>query len=75
MLVARTRAVREDADAWVVFTGDPGKLLSWSIVGPGTLSNMSTVTDENGIGRALYTPGAGSAGSVATISVRYRSAA
>lgn len=72
MLTPRTRTVVEDADLWIVFTGPPNKTVHWTLVGPGVLSYSSMATDVNGVAKVKYTPGVGSAGEVATISVTYR---
>lgn len=75
MLVARSGAVRVDATVWITLTTSlPNKQLSWSILGSGTLSNMSAATDANGIGKAMYTPDPGTEGSSVTIKVTYRNA-
>ena len=72
MLVSRSPAVREDADALIVFTGEPNKVLTWSVIGPGVLSNIDQYSDSSGVATALFSPEAGDAGQTTTIRVSYR---
>lgn len=64
-------AVAHDSSCLVTFTGQPFKVVTWSLTGSGSLTILTGVTDANGVAVAKYTPG--TLGDTPTVSVTYAS--
>ena len=66
---AYPQQVRVDATALIVFTGPPGRSVTWSLSGTGTLTAITSSTDAQGRAYAQYTPG--DIGSTPQVSATY----
>lgn len=53
----------------IVLNGPPNRAVTWSLVGPGTLTPITNATDAQGRAAAKYVPGA--AGDMPEVSATY----
>lgn len=56
-LTVHPARVAADASSLVVYNGAPYKSIAWSLTGGGTLTVLSTMTNESGAASAVYHPG------------------
>lgn len=64
-LTALPQILRADATALLLYQGPAHRSVSWSLIGPGTVTALSPCTDATGRAFARYTPAAGGEGQVA----------
>lgn len=67
-LSASTQQVHADGTALLTYQGTPNRTVVWTLLGSGTLTPLSPVTDPTGMAGAVYTPGR--VGDVVTIEVQ-----
>lgn len=67
---ARPATIAVDATSLIVVKTSPARVVSWALVGNGTLQPLSAVTDVNGVAAALLTP-TGAAGDELEVTVTY----
>jgi hypothetical protein len=68
-LTAYPSRVAADATSLVIYQGQPRRSVSWLLTGSGTLTPLSTTTDDAGMAAARYTPG--TVGDAVTIQVTF----
>lgn len=71
-LIANPAVVSVDASCIITVSATPNKAVYWGVSGStGTLAALSTYTDDQGRAVAIFTPGLGEEGSIATITATY----
>lgn len=59
LAIVRLGVPRAGGGCLFVAVGDPGVAIEWSLVGPGVLHPLSTVTNKGGVASARWAAGEG----------------